>query len=234
MKIAIHQPQYLPWVPYLRKAAKCDVFILLDSVDFQKNGLQNRNRVKSESGPLWLTVPVKQELGQSILETRIDNRSSWRRKHWESIRQNYGKTPGFAARSAELAALYEREWESLAELNVALIELLFRWFDVRCRVLRSSAMRARGKASQLILDLCLEAGASTYLSGVGGKAYLDETAFARAGVSLVYEPPELPRAYPQAHPKAGFHADLAAIDLLFNCGDEWPRYLTTEVGTNAR
>jgi hypothetical protein len=234
MRVGIHQPQYLPWLPYIRKAAKCDLFILLDSVAFQKNGLQNRNRIKGESGPLWLTVPVQHELGQAIQDTRIDNRSRWRRKHWSSIRQNYGRTPGFAVYGAELGALYEREWDSLFELNMAALRLLLRWYDVGVELALSSAMEARGKGSELVLNLCLEAGAKTYVSGLGGKDYLDEASFARAGIELVYAPPEVTRPYPQAHPDAGFIGDLSAIDLLFNCGDDWPRYLNEEMTTDAR
>src|SRR5262249_2175495 len=54
--VAIHQPQYLPWAPLLAKAAACDVWVHLDSVPFQKNGVQNRNRIKTPQGPCWLTV----------------------------------------------------------------------------------------------------------------------------------------------------------------------------------
>ncbi|MGH7579766.1 MAG: WbqC family protein [Gemmatimonadales bacterium] len=234
MRVGIHQPQYLPWLPYLRKAAKCDLFILLDSVAFQKNGLQNRNRIKGASGPLWLTVPVRHELGQAIRDTRIDNRSNWRRKHWTTLQQHYARTPGFAAHGAELGTLYEREWDNLCDLNLAALRLLFRWYGVRVELARSSEMEARGKGSELVLNLCREAGATTYLSGLGGKDYLDEASFSRAGIELVYEPPEVVAPYPQAHPDAGFVGDLSAIDLLFNCGDDWPRYLNQEITTDAR
>ena len=63
MKVGIHQPHYLPWLPYFIKIAKCDIFIVLDNVDFQKNGLQNRNQIKTDKGYQWLTVPVEHKLG---------------------------------------------------------------------------------------------------------------------------------------------------------------------------
>ncbi|MBI3637246.1 MAG: WbqC family protein, partial [Candidatus Rokubacteria bacterium] len=47
MKVAIHQPHYLPWLGYLAKWAAADVFIVLDTVQYEKNGWQNRNRIKT-------------------------------------------------------------------------------------------------------------------------------------------------------------------------------------------
>lgn len=228
MKTAIHQPQYLPWLPYLLKAAQSDVFILLDSVAFQKNGLQNRNRIKTAQGASWLTVPVKQKLGQLITDVEIDNTADWRRKHWSTISQNYRKAPHFPRYASELEALYAREWTKLAELNIRLLELLFGWFQIETRVLRSSAMKAEGAASRLVLNLCLETGATEYISGEGGRDYMDEASFAEAGVRVVYKPAALPKPYPQLHPEAGFLGDLSCLDILFNCGPEWSRFAAKE------
>ena len=66
MKIGIHQPQFLPWLPYFLKIEACDYFVFLDIVDYQKNGLQNRNQIKSINGKQWLTIPIKNKLGQKI------------------------------------------------------------------------------------------------------------------------------------------------------------------------
>ncbi len=225
MIVGIHQPQYWPWLPYLLKIAESDVFVILDSVAFQKNGLQNRNRIKTSQGAQWLTVPVRQKLGQSLQEVEIDPTSSWRRKHWDALLQNYGKASAFSDYSKELEQLYAAPWTRLAELNIRTLELLLRWLKIDTRLMRSSEMTASGKGSDLILALCREAGASTYISGVGGKDYLDEASFAKAGIQLVYRPPLLPRPYPQQHPKAGFIADLSALDILLNCGTRWSDHL---------
>lgn len=220
MKVAIHQPQYWPWPPYLDKVADADLFIVLDTVDFQKNGLQNRNQIKAAAGAQWLTVPVKQRLGQSLLETAVDNTQNWRRKHWSAIEQNYRKAPHFARYAPELQALYEQPWERLTELNLRILELLRGWLGIETPVRRSSGMKAAGKASELVLNLCREAGATRYLSGSGGKDYLDQAAFAAAGVEIVWQAARPSRPYPQQHPAAGFVPGLSALDALLNCGPE--------------
>jgi hypothetical protein len=225
MIVSIHQPQYLPWLPYLLKIERSDAFVILDSVDFQKNGLQNRNQVKTAQGPQWLTVPVRQKLGQKIIDVQIEAHSDWRKKHWQTLLQNYRKAPAFADYAPELEALYQREWESLCELNVVLLGMLMRWMRIERPVHHSSTLDCQGAASELVLNLCRKLGATRYLSGTGGRDYLDEGAFAAAGIEIEYAPLALPGAYPQLYPAAGFSADLAAIDILLNCGARYRDYL---------
>lgn len=231
MNVAIHQPQYLPWLPYLMKIEESDVFILLDTVDFQKNGLQNRNQIKTAQGPHWLTVPVRQQLGQKIRDVKIDNRLDWRRKHWQTIQQCYRKALFFNAYEKDLEALYAREWTGLNEINMELTSLMLRWLNIRTPIMRSSQMKATGAASELVLSLCLEAGATCYLSGMGGKNYLERQSFADAGVEIVYRPSVLPEAYPQLFPQAGFINHLSALDIVLNCGEAWRNYLPEESAT---
>lgn len=226
MKVAIHQPQYLPWPPYLMKMAEADLFIVLDSVDYQKNGLHNRNQVKTPQGACWLTVPVRAKLGEPLVDVQIDTTSNWARKHWQTLLNNYRKAAGFGTLAGPFEALYQVEWTSLVELNLAALKLLTDAMGIATPWRRSSQMQARGKASDLVLQLCREAGATTYVCGVGGKNYMDESAFEAAGIRIEYRPPVLPQPYPQQYPKSGFINDLSVVDLLFNCGPDWSRYLS--------
>jgi hypothetical protein len=231
MKVAIHQPQYLPWLPYFLKIEESDVFIILDTVVFQKNGLQNRNQIKTSHGAHWLTVPVKQKLGQKICDVKIDNGGDWCRKHWQTIRQCYGKTIAFKSYEEDLDALYAREWQSLNDLNIELIASMMLWLNIKTPVIRSSQMDAVGNASDLVLNICLEVGAKRYLSGTGGKSYLDEDAFNSAGVEITYRSAVLSDAYPQLFPQAGFINHLSALDILLNCGESWRTHMPLEIIT---
>lgn len=225
MKLAIHQPQYIPWLPYFLKIAESDCFIFLDTVDFQKNGLQNRNQIKTGQGAHWLTVPVQHKLGQKIADTPIQNATDWRRKHWQTLQQCYGKMPVFQSLAEELETLYAREWSNLSDLDIAFTRTMMRWLGIETPVTTSSAMAAEGTASDLVLNLCLEAGATTYLSGTGGLDYLRLDDFDRAGVAVEFRPTPAIATYPQAFSKIGFVNHLSALDIIFNCGDEWRRYV---------
>lgn len=223
--VSIHQPQYIPWIPYFMKVEESDLFILLDSVDFQKNGLQNRNQIKTSQGAQWLTVPVSQKLGQKISEVQIDNQTDWRKKHWQSIQFSYSKAGAYKVYVEELMEVFSREWFSLNELNIYLFTLMLRWLGIERKMVRSSEMETKGNGSDLVLNLCREAGAKRYISGTGGHNYLNEIAFKDAGIELVYRSSVLPEHYPQMYPKAGFINSLSALDIILNCGQEWRKYM---------
>lgn len=228
MNVAIHQPQYLPWLPYFLKIEESDVFILLDTVDFQKNGLQNRNQIKTAQGAHWLTVPVRQQLGQKIRDVEIDNSTDWRRKHWQTIQMCYRKAWAFKIYENELEDFYAREWAGLNELNIELTTMILRWMNIQTPIVRSNQMQATGSASDLVLNLCQEVGATRYLSGMGGKNYLASEAFEKAGIEIDYRSVQ-PEAYPQLFPQAGFINHLSALDIVLNCGETWRSYLPEEV-----
>jgi len=225
MRVSIHQPQYIPWLPYFQKIEESDLFIFLDNVDFQKNGLQNRNQIKTANGSQWLTVPVKQKLGQKIIETEVLHYNSWNRKHLQSIRQNYGKALAFNSYEQELECFYAKDWQQLSDLNIELIRTMLKWLGINVEIQRSSQMKATGSASDLVLNLCLEVGATYYLTGRGGMNYLRLDDFKKAGIEVVVQTLKPPKKYPQQHKKIAFVKDLSALDFILNCGTHWRKYL---------
>ena len=225
MIVSIHQPQYLPWLPYFLKIEESDLFIFLDSVDFQKNGLQNRNQIKSSRGTQWLTVPVKQNFGQKIVNTKIVKSNPWRKKHWQTIQQNYFKAHAFGQFKEELEHFYSRDWEQLSDLNIELTSLMLKWLGINVDTQKSSQMKATGTASDLVLNLCHEVGATHYLTGTGGLNYLKLGDFEKGGIIVDVQKLMLPKKYPQQFQKVGLINDLSALDLILNCGDHWRKYL---------
>jgi hypothetical protein len=216
MIVAIHQPQYLPWVPYFDKADSCDVFVYLDNVQFQKNGLQNRNQIKSATGATWLTVPVHATLSKTIAETSIAD-PRWQKKHVRSIEMNYARAPYFEWFHNHLKPLVEREWMLLADLNIAVTELLFTCLHINCKRIRASDLQVTGTADELVMNICESLGAKAYVSGQGAKAYHDEKKFQERGIELHYQEYRN-QPYPQCHPKIGFVPDLSALDMVLNMG----------------
>jgi hypothetical protein len=70
-----------------------------------------------------------------------------------------------------------------------------------------------------LVNICKKLGADTYLSGVGARAYQDDSLFRHAGIEVVYQKFTV-RPYPQLH--GDFIPNLSALDYLLNCtvGDE--------------
>lgn len=222
MIIAGHQPNYLPYLGFFNKAASCEIFVLVDTVQFVKRGpfgwvSRNRIRTMTTQGWLWLTVPVvnKGRYTQSILETEIDNSTNWAHKHWESIRRNYQPAPYFKPYADFFEDIYQKEWHYLTELNEAIIRYLFQRFNITAKIVKSSELKATGKATDLIIDICQKLNASTYLHGKHGRDYVDEDKMKQYDINSIYQEFAHP-VYAQRHQP--FIPEMAAIDLLFNCG----------------
>jgi len=214
--VSIHQPAYLPWLGYFDKIARADLFIWLDNVQFQKNSFQNRNKILTKDGSAWLTVPMRTSgalYETPLKDVEIDNSKNWRGKHIASIRMNYAKTPRFGDCFPTLSRFYEREWRTLDLLCWEMLGYFNTLLGVATPIRRASDMGANGAKSDLVLDLCQRAGATTYLSGALGRDYLDLPSFARAGIAVEFQDYKHP-PYRQAYP--GFVPNLAVIDLIMN------------------
>lgn len=215
MRVAIHQPHYLPWLRYFDKLAKCDVFILLDTVDYTKNGWQNRNKIKAPEGGRLLTVPVSAHIATAIKDIAIcDN--GWRKKHWRSIEQCYAKAPHFSDHAGILWETYNRAWRLLADLNDHMFRQFAQALGLGRRIVRASELDVPGEATERLVNLIRAVGGDTYYTGAYAlEQYLDAHTMADAGIALDIQHWNAP-VYPQLH--GDFVADLSILDLLMNCG----------------
>jgi len=134
MIVSVHQPHYLPWSGYVDKIDSADVFVLLDCVQFEKNGWQNRNRIKTSQGESWLTVPVLHDFGQLINETSIDNKMKWRQKHLKSIVTNYSRAPFFKKYINTFENIYLKEWDNLSTLNTEMLYMFSEITGVKTKI----------------------------------------------------------------------------------------------------
>ena len=227
MKISIHQPQYWPWPPYLHKILGADLFIYLDTVPFSKNGLQNRNQIRTANGACWLTLPVAQKLGQRICDTQIANPNILK-KHAKSIAESYAKTLGFKLWKEEIEQLMSvSEINSLGDITVTITEWILEKLGAQNKRVRMSNLpEIDGQKGELILNICRHFEADEYLTGKGSLAYMDMKAFQEIQCNvLVQECTSI--HYQQAFPKQPFLPDLSALDLLMNCPHEAKELIMT-------
>ena len=230
MIVAAHQPNFLPWLGFFDKMRRADLFVIVDHVQFERQGFQNRTRIKTGEGPRWITVPVQQRSrDERICDKLLDNRSGgkfrWGRKLFLTIKYAYQGTPYFSEYAPMIQDLLDREWQTLFELNLRAIELCREALDIRTPILRSSELGLDGMKSEMVMDLCRKTGANVYLCGTGASAaYLDQQAFAEAGIRVEWQEFAHPR-YLQLPRVDVFVEKLSALDLLFNCGAQSARVL---------
>ncbi|MBI5326779.1 MAG: WbqC family protein [Deltaproteobacteria bacterium] len=219
MRIAIHQPQFMPWLGYFDKMDKVDVFVLLDNVQFKKNEFQNRNKIKTANNWIWFTVPVNFSFGDTISGIRIDNRHDWQKKHLHAIQTNYGKAPFFKEHQPALEELYKNEYTLLSPLNVYTINLIKTLFSIETKIVMASSIPNLSQdPTERLLDICRYFNADTYLAGAGGKGYMECERFKNAGIKLLFQHfvhPEYKQLY------GAFEPFMSAIDFIFNAGNNF-------------
>ena len=218
MIVAVHQPQYLPWIGYFDKMRRADVFCYLNDVQYKKNEWQNRNRIKTAQEWQWLTVPVRYRFPEKINEVRINNSTQWSKKHLQALKTNYSRAPYFKEYISVFEDIFSREWELISELNIHLIECLKNALQMKeKKTIISSELALREDPTDRLIDICKDLGADTYLAGQGGADYMDLTRFEKNGLKVIMQEFKHP-VYSQLF--GDFESHMSIVDLLFNCGPE--------------
>ena len=219
MRVTILQPSYLPWLGFFEQMSRSDKFVLMDDVQYTRRDWRNRNRVRVNEGWAWLTVPVlqKNRFSQNLLETRIDNSVPWRKKHLQTLRQNYCKAPFFENYFLRCQQIYEKDWEFLFDLCLETIIFLKEELGIETPLLRSSQLKTSREKTERLLSICRKLSATHYLSGDSARDYIMEEDFSSQNIELEYQNYEHP-VYPQRY--SGFVPQLSTLDLLFNCGEK--------------
>lgn len=214
MIVAIQPPRLLPWLGYLDRMARADLFVVLDHAPFEAGGPE-RAHYLDEGMPRALEVPLAAGgVHERIVDKVLDHAGhpAWGASAFAALREAYRDAPYFRLYAAPLEGLLRARWTRLADLTLASIELLREAFGLRTPMIRSSELALPACAS--MLEICQAVGAGTLLGG--SRAGLDAKAFERAGIQV---------AWPQfRHPvyaqpgRAGFVRGLSAIDALVSCG----------------
>lgn len=215
--LTAHQPVYLPWLGLLHKIALADHFVWFDDVQYQVRDWNNRNKIKTNAGEIWLSVPVsrKNHFDIKVRDVEIDNTQAWARKHLKSIRLAYQKAPFFDRYIGFFDDLYAKQWTHLADLNRAILDFFMAEFKINVPITTLTEMNLSQTKSDLVLAMCVAHQADVYIFGAQGRNYADVAAFRAAGIEPVFQDYTHPN-YAQIN--GPFVSHMAALDVLFNCG----------------
>jgi len=229
-RVAIVQSSYIPWKGYFDLIRAVDEFILLDDVQFTRRDWRSRNRIKTKDGLAWLTIPVasKGRYEQHICDTVIAS-PEWGPRHWRTLCGAYARTDSFTRYAPAFEAIYQSlPSDHLSMVNRTFIEAICGALGITTPIRWSTDYDARIGRNERLVDLCVAAGATTYLSGPAARSYIDADAFAAAGITVRFADYSGYPEYPQPHPP--FEHAVSALDLLFCAGpraldymkDVWP------------
>jgi hypothetical protein len=233
-RVAIVQSSYIPWKGYFDLIRASDEFVLLDDVQFTKRDWRSRNRIKTKDGLAWLSVPVhtKGRYLQRIRDVTISE-PGWGRHHWQTIRASYARMPFFTRYAQRLEALYlSPPSDRLSRVNASFISTICEMLEIDTPIRWSTDYDARDGRNQRLIDVCVQAGATEYLSGPSARDYLDLEAFTAAGVTVQFADYSGYPEYEQPYPP--FEHGVTVLDLLFCTGPRALGYMKDLCTTPAR
>jgi hypothetical protein len=225
MRIAILQSSYIPWKGYFDLINSVDEFVLFDDVQFTRRDWRNRNRIKTAAGPAWLTIPVhsKGHYLAPINQIAVSD-ESWAARHWRTLTGSYAKAPYFRTYADRFERLYiECRETQLSAINHAWISAICEILEIRTRLTWSMDYQLVDGKTERLVEICRQAGATTYISGPAAKSYIKPEIFQAAGVELVYFSYEGYPEYAQLFPP--FDHYVSILDLLFNEGPRATRFM---------
>lgn len=216
MRVGIIQSCYIPWRGHFDFIDDVDLFIILDDIQYSSGTWRNRNRIKTNKGLKWLTVPIIHErLSKLINETRIDYSQKWRKTHSSLLMYYYNKAQHLHDYYDEFHSLIQTEYSNISELNVVTMRWMMKKLNIETQTIMSDELNASGTKTDRLINLLKAVNASIYLSGPSAQGYLDLDKFKQASIGLEYKTYDyLP--YPQLW--RDFRGQVTVLDLLFNCG----------------
>jgi hypothetical protein len=216
--VTIHQPNYLPWIGFFSKISRADCLIIYDCAQYEKNGFINRNKIRTNSGFSYLTIPISHRyLTSKILDIPLPVDHKWRTDHRRQVYQNYIKSPFFKDHAEFFEKLYRENFQFLWQLNEKILLYLLDCFKIKIEIFRASELPVATNLvkTDLMVAFLKSVGADCYLSGPSGKKYLEIEKFPPNNLELKFFEFQHP-VYEQRYP--GFEPQMSAIDLLFNMG----------------
>ena len=223
--MAIVQSNYIPWKGYFDLINLVDEFVLFDDMQYTRRDWRNRNLIKTRAGLKWLTIPVavKGNYFQKIKDTRVSD-PGWARQHWESIVHNYSKAQHFAQYRELFEDLYLGTHDSfLSQINYAFLTAICKILGIDTRITWSDEYTSVEGKTERLVNICKQAGATTYISGPAARDYIDQTLFNAENISLEYMDYSSYPEYRQLFPP--FEHGVSIIDLIFNEGPDARNYM---------
>jgi hypothetical protein len=219
--VTIHQPEHLPWLGLIEKISKADLFVILDTVQYQKNYFHNRNKIRTSNEFAWITVPVKKfSHNNSIREIQISYDQKWELRYLNLIKTFYSKTAYFDKYFPLLESEVLKKHEYLVGLNCAFLSLLTRAFEIDTKIVKASDLELPSnlKGGTIVnYEICKSLSAKEYLSGISGKDYLDSSYFNDRGIQVKFQEFYHPIYQQRYEPFLPF---MSSIDSLFLYGDD--------------
>jgi hypothetical protein len=167
MKITIHQPNLMPWMPFFEKIAQADIFVILGQCDFEKNNFQNRFKYRDQ----WNTLSV-----ESARKKIVDKQYTNIQHDWDKMKKRIDHRP--------LRIFDHCISNSVFQTNVGIIKLCCKLLKIDTHIVVDQPTTKT--STERLIEICQTHSCTTYLSGPSGRNYLDLDRFAFNGIEVEF------------------------------------------------
>ena len=166
MRVGIHQPNFMPWLPWWQKMEQCDLFVILGRCQFEKGKFQNRFNHDGK----WYTMAV--EKGNIPIREKKYKDPQF---SWSKIKKSL---PGYN--------LDQLDWTISTDLwltNCGIILQLKHNLGIHTEMTFDEPTDKTG--TDRLVEICQQHGATEYLAGASGGDYMDYSLFDQAGIKVI-------------------------------------------------
>lgn len=192
MKVAIHQPNFLPWMGYFYKIAQCDTFVFFEDVEYTKRSFIRRVKIHKPhkvNEDKYLIVPLQKHSDfADISELKLLSDSNWQRRIKAQIHQSYGKAPFYTQLESILDTFFTGKWstDSFSNFSSEIILHVSTILELDCEWVYSTNLDVKKHKAEANIEIIEKVGGSEYVSGLGAKKYQTEEQYQENGIQLIY------------------------------------------------
>ena len=214
MKISISQPRYLPAFNYIQRISISDAFVLFDNVQHNSKDYENRNKVKTSNGPVWLSIPLQRNTSRMMISDLYFADSQWIEKHKKTIFLNYSKAPFFDLDMLDWLYDFEKQNEySFVAVCESMLKKHLQLLNVKTPIYKATEMNLFCKKDALLAEITQYLKGDTYISGPNGRKYINKDNF--NGINILFHEYNFP-VYPQLW--GTFVPWMSTLDIIYNLG----------------
>ena len=202
MLLTAHQPVYMPWLGLFHKIALADLFCYFDIAQYQTKDFNNRNKIKTHNGEIWISVPVesKNHFAKSVGR----DPSSPGRMATKAFQVDFDGVPeGALLQGLHRGVRGNLDFAIASKLCPPSISPYCASNDcntlgIATPMVKASDYKFQGAKSDLVLDMCVQLKADIYIFGAQGRDYADVESFRARGVEPYFQEYRHPK-YRQLH-----------------------------------
>lgn len=217
MKVAIHQPYFIPYIGYWQLINSVELFAIADNYNYIKKGWINRNRILNGDRIQYFNISVEQiSQNRYICDHVIKPIGPIdKKKKLKQLEGAYHRAPYLSDGLELMDRMLSFEGNNLADFLYESIRMVCEYLRIETPIVRTSDYEQDPslRFADRVYDYCHQMGADTYHNLIGGLELYSFEEFKAHGIDIAFLE-AIPYPYPQS--SSQFEFGLSIIDIIMN------------------